>query len=89
MIMVTGAAGHLGNVLVRELVARGEAVRCLILPGEDTRSLEGVPVEMVSGNILDLDSLRKAFEGVDTLFHMAALVAITPDNLDLMTRVNV
>jgi len=89
MIMVTGAAGHLGNVLVRELVARGEAVRCLILPGEDTRSLEGVPVEMVSGNILDLDSLRKAFKGVDTLFHMAALVAITPDKLDLMTRVNV
>ena len=34
MILVTGATGHIGNVLVRKLVERGEKVRVLILPGE-------------------------------------------------------
>ena len=35
MNLVTGAAGHLGNVLVRQLLADNQNVRALILPGED------------------------------------------------------
>ena len=57
MNLVTGGAGHLGNVLVRELVYRGEPVRVLVLPGEDTRSLEGLNVELVDGDVMDFDSL--------------------------------
>ena len=47
MIAVTGATGHVGNVLARELLARGEEVRTVILPSEDTIPLEGLRVEMV------------------------------------------
>jgi dihydroflavonol-4-reductase len=89
MIVVTGAAGHLGNVLVRELLARGEQVRALILPGEDTRSLSGLPVEFVEGNILDVASLENAFQGASLVYHMAALVAITPGKEYLLKQVNV
>ena len=89
MNLVTGGAGHLGNVLVRELLARGEQVRVLVLPGEDTRSLEGVDVEKVEGNILDRDSLSRAMEGVDVVFHLAALVSITEDKSYLLKEVNV
>ncbi len=89
MNLVTGGAGHLGNVLVRELVSRGEDVRVLILPGEDTKSLEGLPVEMVEGNVLDIDSLISAMAGVDIVFHMASLVSITESNSDLLYAVNV
>jgi dihydroflavonol-4-reductase len=89
MNLVTGAAGHLGNVLVRELLARGEPVRALILPGEDTHSLDDLPVEQVQGNILDRDSLSAAMKGVDVVFHLAALVSITEDKSEMLQAVNV
>ncbi len=89
MILVTGAAGHLGNVLVRELLVQGEQVRGLVLPGEDLTPLEGLDVEIFPGNILDLERMTEACREVDVVFHLASLVAITPDMLDLMRRVNV
>lgn len=89
MNLVTGGAGHLGNVLVRELLARGERVRVLVLPGEDTRSLEGVNVERMDGDILDRDSLARAMEGVDVVFHLAGLVSITEEKACLLQEVNV
>ena len=89
MNLVTGGAGHLGNVLVRELLARGERVRVLILPGEDTQSLEGLEVERVEGNVLDKDSLSHAMRDVDVVFHLASLVSITEDKMHLLEAVNV
>lgn len=89
MILVTGAAGHLGNVLVRELLARGEQVRALVLPGEDCSALEGLAVEKTEGDILDLPTLEKVFRGVETVYHMAALVSIEEGKEDLLYRVNV
>jgi len=89
MNLITGGAGHLGNVLARELLERGEKVRVLVLPGEDTQSLEGLDVEMVLGNVLDLDSLRAAMQDVEVVFHLAALVSITPAQGSLLEAVNV
>ena len=89
MNLVTGGAGHLGNVLVRELLACGEPVRVLVLPGEDTRSLAGLPVSLVEGNVLDRESLICAMDGVDAVFHLAALVTITSDKVELVRAVNV
>ncbi len=37
MIVITGATGHIGSVLVRELIARGQAVRALVLPDDGCR----------------------------------------------------
>lgn len=89
MNLVTGGTGHLGNVLVRELLAQGERVRVLVLPGEDTQSLSGLDVECVEGDILDRDSLASAMHGVDVVFHLAALVSITEDKAHLLKEVNV
>ena len=47
MVLVTGAAGHLGCALVRELVADGEKVRVLVLPKEDLAGLRGIPLDIV------------------------------------------
>jgi dihydroflavonol-4-reductase len=89
MILVTGAAGHIGNVLVRQLLKGGSRVRALVLPGEDTRALDGLEVEMVTGDVLDLASLMKAMQGVEYVFHLAGIISIMPGRDDLMRRVNI
>jgi dihydroflavonol-4-reductase len=71
---VTGASGHLGANLVRALIARDWKVRTLV--HRDIRALEGIQVEQVMGNILDEESLRQAFRGVDIVFHLATRISV-------------
>ena len=52
MNLVTGATGHIGNVLVRTLLEKGRKVRALVLPGEDLSPLQGLDVELVEGDVL-------------------------------------
>ncbi|OGO16033.1 MAG: hypothetical protein A2Y93_13445 [Chloroflexi bacterium RBG_13_68_17] len=89
MILVTGATGHIGNVLVRELVARGEQVRALLLPGEDPSPLQGVEAQKVEGDVLDPDSIRAALDGVQRVYHLAGLISIMPQMYGRLYQVNV
>jgi dihydroflavonol-4-reductase len=89
MILVTGATGHIGNVLVRKLLDRGEKVRALIWTGEDTTPLNGLEVEKVLGDVLDPASLKPAMHGVDTVFHLAGIISIMPGRNPFVWRVNV
>lgn len=89
MILVTGAAGHIGNVLVRKLFEQGEKVKALILPNEPIDSLKGLKIEKVYGNILNYNDLVKAFQDVDVVYHLAAIISITKKGRKLMDRVNI
>ncbi len=89
MILVTGATGHIGNVLCRKLVERGEKVRALVWKGEDTTPIKDLKMELVEGDVLDLDCLRSALKGVKTVFHLAGIISIMPGENPLVRRVNV
>ncbi|MCU0487684.1 MAG: SDR family oxidoreductase [Anaerolineales bacterium] len=89
MILITGATGHIGNVLARALIARGEKVRALILPGEDCRSIQGLEIETISGDITQPGSLEKAMLGVGKVFHLAGIISILPGKNKLLRLVNV
>ena len=89
LMLVTGATGHVGNTLVRELVAQKKQVRAFVLPGEDTTALKDLPVEIVAGDVLDPASLRAAFSGVDVVFHLAGIISIMPGPDEVMRKVNV
>lgn len=89
MILVTGATGHIGNILVRKLVAQGKRVRALIWRGEDTTPLQDVDVETVQGDVLEAESLGTAMRGVTTVFHLAGLISIMPGVDALLQQVNV
>lgn len=87
MIVVTGAAGHAGANLVRALVAEDRPVRALV--HLDQKALEGLSVEVVSGDICDLDSLLKAFDGAEVVYHLAARISIGNDPWSLLQAVNI
>ncbi len=89
MILVTGATGHVGNVLVRELLAQEQQVRAMVLPNDKCASLEGLDVERVTGNVLDPASLDRAMDGVDVVYHLAGIISILPGAETLMRKVNV
>lgn len=89
MILVTGATGHIGNVLIRELLASGEAVRAMVLPKDDLTPIQDLDVEITVGDVLDKASLRIAMQGVDTVFHLAGMISILPGDAALLQRINV
>jgi dihydroflavonol-4-reductase len=89
MWLITGATGHIGNVLVRKLLERGDRVRALILPGECRAPLDGLEVEAVEGDVLDRDSLVRAMRGIKGLFHLAGVISIMPGADEVVRRVNV
>lgn len=86
--LITGGSGHVGANLVRELTARDYKVRCIDFDG-DHRAFEGYDVELIKGSIADIESLDKAFDGVDVVFHTAAIISLERKNKNLIRSVNV
>ena len=77
--LVTGGAGFIGSHLTRELVARGDEV--VVLDNLSTGRLETLAdvrdaIRFVEGSITDLDTVLACCEGVDTVFHQAALPSV-------------
>lgn len=87
-VLVTGAAGMIGSRLVRQLVELGHKVRGLVLPDDPLESkLEGVDCGIHRGDITRPQTLRGAFEGIHTVYHLAAVLLVEDESL--FTRVNV
>jgi len=86
-VVITGASGHIGANLVRALVDNGKSVRAVVR--EDTRSIEGLDVECVKADILDKASLLEAFEGAETVFHLAGFISILERDADRLEIINV
>jgi dihydroflavonol-4-reductase len=89
MILVTGATGHIGNVLTRQLLEKGEKVRTLVWKGDDTTPIADLQVEKIEGDVLDLPSLARAFKGVDIVYHLAGIISIMPGLNPKIWNVNV
>jgi nucleoside-diphosphate-sugar epimerase len=74
-ILVTGAAGVMGRRLVARLLADGFRVRSLVLPGDPGRaSLAELGSEIWEGDVRDPAALRGICAGVDTVYHLAAII---------------
>ena len=71
--LVTGASGFVGSAVARALVRADIDVRVLLRPGADTRGIDGLPVEVVHGDVRDETGLLPALRGCRQVYHVAAL----------------
>ena len=88
-LLVTGSTGLLGNNVVRQLVARGDEVRVLVRSSADPRPLEGLRVEVITGDVTSVQDIEDAVEGVDAVIHCAGVVRIGWSDAETFHRVNV
>jgi len=84
---VTGASGHLGINLVRALIAHGRDVR--IIAHNSTLGLDELKVECRKGDVGDPDSLARAFEGAEVVYHLAAHISLLMNDRGCCAAVNV
>ncbi|MGD0755080.1 MAG: NAD-dependent epimerase/dehydratase family protein [Bacteroidales bacterium] len=73
-VAVTGASGHIGSCLLRELKKQGAGIKALVY--DSGNGLDEMDVELIKGDLLEPESLIKLCEGVDVVFHLAAQIAI-------------
>lgn len=86
--LVTGATGYIGSAVIRVLLEKKRAVRCLVRQTSNLKNLKGLDVESVFGDIRDMNSLFRALEGCDIVYHLAAIYANWLPDSGLMYQVN-
>jgi dihydroflavonol-4-reductase len=86
-VAVTGATGHIGANLVRALVDKGIPTRCLVHVNH--RAIDGLDVEKIQGDLRDMDSLCRAFKGVDVVYHLAATISLSMADWPRLEETNV
>jgi dihydroflavonol-4-reductase len=71
-VLVTGATGFIGGNLARELWQRGYEVTALARPGSNRLTIEDTGIEVAPGDLLEPESVERAMQGCQAVFHCAA-----------------
>jgi dihydroflavonol-4-reductase len=90
-VFLTGATGFVGSHVAREVAARGADLRLLVRRTSNLANLEGLggSADIVTGDLLDPESLRTAVRGCDAVMHVAADYRLWVRDPDAMYRANV
>jgi UDP-glucose 4-epimerase len=75
-VLITGGAGFIGSHVAEHFQGKAEVRVLDNLRTGYRRNLEGLEVEFIEGSILDREAVRRAVEGVDYIFHLAALISV-------------
>ncbi len=88
-VLVTGGTGFIGSNLALALLKEGCHVRILRRANSDLRAIGTADVEHCIGDVRDIESIRRALKGCDTIFHTAALISYWRKERPAMMDVNV
>lgn len=86
LVLVTGGHGFVGSHLVRRLLQEGDRVRCLVRKPGTPASLSGLEVDCRVGDVTRPETLEKAVEGVDEVYHLAAKLTASSEAEMLRTN---
>jgi len=87
--LITGATGFIGRTVAESASKRGIELRLMMRSDKYIDQVKHLDYERVQGDLTDPDSLRKACEGVDVVFHVAALYSMWVRDVDLLLKTNV
>lgn len=71
-VLITGATGFIGSHVARRLIDRGFEVNALVRKASNTLNIQGLPLNVIYGDLEDQDSIRRAMKGCKGVFHIAA-----------------
>ena len=75
-VLVTGGAGFIGSHIVEHFQGKAEVRVLDNLRSGFLRNIEPFKVEFIEGSVLDTEILKRAMEGVDYVFHLAAMISV-------------
>lgn len=85
-IGVTGACGHIGNMICRILIEQGHEVRAMY--HGDHAAIEGLNLEKFKGDVLNQEDVAKFVEGCEVIIHSAAIISIHGDPTGIVFKTN-
>jgi nucleoside-diphosphate-sugar epimerase len=86
MVLVTGSAGLLGSELIKQLLAKGEKIRAIY----NKVKPDPVPgVDFIACSVLDTSGLEEVMEGIEDVYHCAALVSFAKNGGEALYKINV
>jgi dihydroflavonol-4-reductase len=88
-VLVTGATGYTGHVLVRKLVEQGCHVTAIVRKTSNRAALSDLPIQWVEGDVFDRAVVARATQGVEYIFHVAAAYREAKITNETYTRVHV
>lgn len=88
-VLITGATGRVGRRLAQRLIERGDHVRTITLPEDPlVEPVRQIGVECIPGDISRFEDVARAADGVDAVFHLAALILFYPKDRPVLWNVN-
>ncbi len=88
-VLITGASGFVGGWLAQTLVDEGHQVRVLVRNPKDVEDLKSLKIEIAVGDITDSMKVTEATKDIDSVFHLAGVIAYSRAAREQMESVNV
>src|SRR5260221_7221740 len=89
LAFVTGTTGFLGSHVARVLAEQGADLRLLVRASSNTKNIDELKADLVTGDLRDPASIAKAASGCDVIFHVAADYRLWVRDPEEMYRSNV